>query len=106
MYKDYVLLVTSLFVPLSLGAFIPFNLVYRQTLPHATELPDNWSYKGCFVDRIGGRALNGSLITSDHMSGAACVSWCVGLGFNVAGTEWGDEVRLSLHFGLLPDSSI
>ncbi len=84
------LVLTGLLAPLPFVASIPLALVPLETAP---DLPYTWDYKGCFIDRVGNRALKRAA-TSDHeMTGGLCSRWCAEQGYNLAGTEWGREVH-------------
>jgi hypothetical protein len=50
------------------------------------------TYKGCYADNVGGRAMIGAAYRSTtSMSTASCASFCQARGFNLAGTEFGVE---------------
>ncbi|MCJ1315893.1 hypothetical protein MMC15_001213 [Xylographa vitiligo] len=55
----------------------------------ATGLPTGWSYQGCYVDGTNGRIIANQEPDSQTNTIEACVSTCVGLGYSVAGLEYG-----------------
>lgn len=95
MYNRRIVLATSLLAPISLAATIPSNLIYRQALSLASDLPASWSYKGCFIDPMANRTLKKASRSTTDMTGTSCLTWCASRGFNIAGTEWSSEVNLS-----------
>jgi hypothetical protein len=97
MYNTHSLLATALLTPLALGVSIPLESIHRQALTPAPDLPYQWSYKGCYVDRIGKRALYRAMTSSAKMSGGFCARWCSEQGYTFAGTEWSREVSELLH---------
>lgn len=97
MYDKHSLLVTALVAPLAFGASVPLDLVRRQALTPAVDLPYQWSYKGCYIDRVGKRALYRAMTSSAAMSGGLCARWCSEQGYTFAGTEWTREVGEPSH---------
>ncbi|MCJ1398945.1 hypothetical protein MMC11_002146 [Xylographa trunciseda] len=55
----------------------------------ATGLPAGWSYQGCYVDGTNGRIIANQEPDSQTNTIEVCVSTCVGLGYSVAGLEYG-----------------
>lgn len=52
-------------------------------------IPDDWIYKGCYLDSTASRSLSGSSYTStDAMTNDACISFCDAAGYTLAGTEY------------------
>ncbi|KAJ8106806.1 hypothetical protein OPT61_g9299 [Boeremia exigua] len=97
MYSTRSFIITGLVVPWPFAASIPLAAVPLETAP---DLPYTWDYKGCFIDRVGNRALKRAA-TSDHeMTGGLCSRWCAEQGYNLAGTEWGREVPIPHHYHL------
>ncbi|KAH8661991.1 copper radical oxidase [Xylariales sp. PMI_506] len=57
-----------------------------------TELPSNWTYVGCYVDNIDGRALSlDSYTNATSMTDVLCIMFCMTAGYPFAGTEYSDE---------------
>lgn len=92
MYIQHSLLATVSLSPFVLGVSLPLYLVQRRAMTPAADLPLEWSYKGCFVDRVGKRALYRAMTSSAEMSGGLCARWCAQQGYAFAGTEWSREV--------------
>jgi hypothetical protein len=54
-----------------------------------SDLPEEWSFKGCYSDSVQDRVLNeplGFYASNTSMTGEACINYCGGLGYNYAGT--------------------
>lgn len=52
----------------------------------------SWTYSGCAVDTVNPRTLpNWSNFNGPNMSNAACISFCDGAGFSLAGTEYAGQ---------------
>jgi len=96
MYHFRSFLIAGLSVPFS--ASIPLSVPLLETAP---DLPYTWEYKGCFVDRVGNRALKRAIVSDGEMTGGWCARWCSEQGYNLAGTEWGREVQLSERLSLI-----
>ncbi|KAL8765596.1 MAG: hypothetical protein Q9209_007378 [Squamulea sp. 1 TL-2023] len=54
-------------------------------------LPTGWTYSGCYVDGVSGRVLRHQQPDSATLTTESCVDKCIGLGYNVAGTEYGRQ---------------
>ncbi len=54
----------------------------------ATGLPTGWSYKGCWVDSLNGRIMQGPFADTGTMTIQSCVDTCAGLGYKVAGLQY------------------
>lgn len=61
------------------------------TSASAAALPTGWKYGGCYVDNINGRIMEGQQPDNDKLTIESCVSTCVGLGFSVAGAQYGKQ---------------
>ncbi|ORY19791.1 hypothetical protein BCR34DRAFT_595240 [Clohesyomyces aquaticus] len=59
------------------------------TVPTSTSLPPGWSYQGCWVDGADGRVMNNQRPDSSQSTVESCISTCSGLGYSVAGIEYG-----------------
>jgi len=55
----------------------------------ATGLPANWKYDGCWVDNVNGRIMGNEQPDNQALTVESCVNTCIGLGFTVAGIEYG-----------------
>lgn len=55
----------------------------------ATGLPGGWAYRGCYIDGANGRIMNTQEPDSNLNTIEVCVNTCVGLGYSVAGMEYG-----------------
>lgn len=54
-------------------------------------LPAAWSYKGCYTEGSSGRAFLNQQPDSQTLTVESCVEKCVGLGYSVAGMEYGAQ---------------
>jgi hypothetical protein len=57
----------------------------------AIGIPVGWNYAGCYSEGINGRALNHQQPDSQTNSVENCINTCVGLGYSVAGLEFGAQ---------------
>jgi hypothetical protein len=57
----------------------------------AIGIPVGWNYDGCYSEGINGRALNHQQPDSQTNSVENCINTCVGLGYSVAGLEFGAQ---------------
>jgi len=57
----------------------------------AVGIPVGWNYDGCYSEGINGRALNHQQPDSQTNSVENCINTCVGLGYSVAGLEFGAQ---------------
>jgi WSC domain len=55
----------------------------------ATGIPASWKYDGCWVDNLDGRILGNQQPDNAELTAESCVNTCIGLGFTVAGMEYG-----------------
>lgn len=77
---------SALLLKLATASVIP------RALEIPTALPNNWTYLGCYVDNINGRALSGAFYANEtHMTAETCVLYCMDAGYPFAGTEYGIE---------------
>ena len=60
-------------------------------VPAQTPIPTGWTELGCIAEAPSGRALTWMSTTSPNMTRAACVAFCAGKGFALAGVEYSDE---------------
>ncbi|KFY34113.1 hypothetical protein V494_07045 [Pseudogymnoascus sp. VKM F-4513 (FW-928)] len=65
--------------------------VVKRASVNAASLPENWTYKGCYVDSVAARSLSGGAMNSDALTESACASFCGTKGFKYAGVEYGVE---------------
>jgi hypothetical protein len=52
-------------------------------------LPAGWKYDGCWVDNLNGRVMMHEQPDNDALTVEICVNTCIGLGYTVAGIEFG-----------------
>ena len=57
----------------------------------ATGLPAGWSYAGCYSEGTTGRSLQHQQPDSQTNSVETCIATCIGLGYKVAGMEYGTQ---------------
>lgn len=57
----------------------------------ATGLPAGWTYAGCYSEGTTGRSLQHQQPDSQTNSVEACIATCIGLGYKVAGMEYGTQ---------------
>jgi len=55
----------------------------------ATGIPTSWTYGGCWVDNLDGRIMGNQQPDNAELTAESCVNTCIGLGFTVAGMEYG-----------------
>ena len=55
----------------------------------ATGIPPAWKYDGCYAEGTNGRALQHQQPDSQTNSVETCINTCIGLGYTVAGLEFG-----------------
>ncbi|RDW66140.1 E set [Coleophoma cylindrospora] len=69
-----------------------------------TALPTGWKYAGCYTEGTGGRALLNGQTGGATNTVENCVSTCLGLGYTIAGVEYGSECYCdtALHNGAAP----
>ncbi|KAI1841627.1 hypothetical protein JX266_012180 [Neoarthrinium moseri] len=57
-----------------------------------TSLPNNWTYVGCYVDNLDGRALAlDGYNNATSMTAESCILYCMDRGYPFAGTEYSSE---------------
>jgi hypothetical protein len=54
-----------------------------------TSIPTAWTSQGCWIDGAHGRILGKQIPDSDSNTVEQCVNTCIGLGYTVAGVEYG-----------------
>jgi hypothetical protein len=52
-------------------------------------LPAGWKYDGCWVDNANGRIMRYEQPDNDELTVESCINTCIGLGYTVAGIEYG-----------------
>jgi hypothetical protein len=57
----------------------------------ATSLPSGWKYGGCYVDGTYGRIMQNQQADNQQLTVESCVQTCTGLGYSVAGIEYGEQ---------------
>lgn len=71
---------------------IPTPTITSVTVPSATitDLPEGWSYKGCWVDRALGRGsiLSDNLPNDVNMTVESCIQKCLTAGYSIAGMQY------------------
>ncbi|ORY56844.1 uncharacterized protein BCR38DRAFT_355246 [Pseudomassariella vexata] len=63
--------------------------IHRQL--SSAQLPGSWEYKGCYTEGSSGRALTHQEPDSATLTVDSCVTTCIGLGYRVAGMEYGAQ---------------
>ncbi|KAI9830739.1 MAG: hypothetical protein M1819_005403 [Sarea resinae] len=59
-------------------------------LPSVNQIVNGWTYVGC-ADETNPRTLNGATLDSPNMTTEACQNFCSSKGYQLAGTEFGEE---------------
>ncbi|KAF2655101.1 copper radical oxidase [Lophiostoma macrostomum CBS 122681] len=59
--------------------------------PIATAVPNGWTYQGCWIDGANGRVMQQQQADDATLTVASCIGKCVGLGYPVAGMEYGQQ---------------
>ncbi|KAI0088834.1 WSC-domain-containing protein [Irpex rosettiformis] len=54
-------------------------------------LPSGWTEVACIAEGTTGRALTAASTTNSSMTKPLCANYCAGLGYKLAGVEYGDE---------------
>lgn len=57
----------------------------------ATGIPTGWKYDGCYSEGTAGRALQNQQPDSQTNTVESCIKTCIGLGYSVAGMEYGTQ---------------
>lgn len=55
----------------------------------SASVPAGWELKGCYVDSVNARIMNNLQPDDADMTIESCVNTCIGLGYTVAGMEYG-----------------
>ncbi|KAL1646012.1 hypothetical protein SLS58_003432 [Diplodia intermedia] len=55
----------------------------------SASVPAGWELKGCYVDSVNARAMNNLQPDDADQTVESCVNTCIGLGYSVAGMEYG-----------------
>ncbi|PVH81496.1 copper radical oxidase [Cadophora sp. DSE1049] len=61
------------------------------TSPASTGFPTGWTSQGCWVDGLNGRILTKQQPDNAQNTLESCVQTCAGLGYTIAGAEYGTE---------------
>ncbi|KAH7319166.1 hypothetical protein BKA65DRAFT_609130 [Rhexocercosporidium sp. MPI-PUGE-AT-0058] len=65
--------------------------VSTSTAPASTGFPTGWTSQGCWVDGLNGRILKQQQPDNAQNTLETCVRTCAGLGYTIAGAEYGTE---------------
>jgi hypothetical protein len=57
----------------------------------STFTATGWAYMGCYIDGVNGRIFNNQQADNPAMTIESCVNTCSGLGYSVAGMEYGGK---------------
>ncbi|KAJ7659257.1 copper radical oxidase [Mycena polygramma] len=60
-------------------------------VPVALNSTGSWSYQGCLMEEVGGRAIPWQLILPTTNSPETCLGQCAAFGYTVGGMEYGEE---------------
>ena len=85
----------------SLGGSTTTTSSTTSTSAAAASTSVSATYVGCYKDNGDNRTLNGSKKISSSMTPSVCNSYCSGLGYTYAGTEYYDEVSIDINFRLI-----
>ncbi|KAI0120698.1 copper radical oxidase [Xylariales sp. AK1849] len=73
-------------IQLTASRLVPRELVVP------SDLPSNWTYVGCYVDNLNGRALKlDQYANATTMTDESCILFCMDAGYPYAGTEYASE---------------
>ncbi|KAL2063582.1 hypothetical protein VTL71DRAFT_5387 [Oculimacula yallundae] len=75
----------------STGISSSVSLSSSSAVPVATGFPAGWTSQGCWVDGVNGRILTKQQPENQQNTLESCVQTCAGLGYTIAGTEYGVE---------------
>ena len=77
------------------ATIIPTKELKIPTTPPPIDFKDmtskGWSYQGCASDTGSSRSLSGSSNSDDNMTVEACIDYCSGKGYSLAGIEYGNQ---------------
>ena len=80
----------------------PVYANYTETATNYTDfksiIPAGYTETGCVAEGTTGRALGAATWSADNMTRGACVSWCQGQGYPLAGVQYGRECRCDTAF--------
>ena len=65
--------------------------LHKRALTVSTDLPGQWTSKGCYTDNVNSRALYSKAYADNAMTEESCVSFCDSNGFAFAGVEYSTE---------------
>ncbi|KAH6711606.1 hypothetical protein BKA61DRAFT_554745 [Leptodontidium sp. MPI-SDFR-AT-0119] len=83
--------VSSSSTKLSTGVSSTVSLSSSSTAPASTGFPTGWTSQGCWVDGLTGRILTKQQPDNAQNTLESCVQTCAGLGYTIAGAEYGTE---------------
>ncbi|KAH8701492.1 copper radical oxidase [Phaeosphaeriaceae sp. PMI808] len=67
------------------------NVPGRQVPVLPVRLPEEWVYKGCYIDSGRQRTLSSARFASDTQSAESCIKFCKDRGYLLAGTGYSNE---------------
>lgn len=73
------------------GVSSTVSLSSSSTAPASTGFPTGWTSQGCWVDGLNGRILTKQQPDNAQNTLESCVQTCAGLGYTIAGAEYGTE---------------
>ncbi|KAF2864815.1 glyoxal oxidase N-terminus-domain-containing protein [Massariosphaeria phaeospora] len=85
---EHPLTLSTIFINLLIASTDALTIAKRQA--PATNLPDQWSYAGCYSDSTASRSLRSAAPVGD-MSAQKCITYCNTRGYKFAGTEYSNE---------------
>jgi hypothetical protein len=59
------------------------------SVPVPTDMPDGWTYQGCWIDGAHGRVFDHQIPDSNANSQEACAHACKDAGYSISGAEYG-----------------
>ncbi|KAJ7758795.1 copper radical oxidase [Mycena maculata] len=60
-------------------------------VPQNSSIPGSWTYQGCLMEEVGGRAIPWQNIYPTNNSATTCLGQCAAFGYTVGGMEYGEE---------------
>lgn len=66
----------------------------------SASVPAGWELKGCYIDSVNGRIMDNLQPDDADMTVESCIDACSGLGYKVAGMEYGVQWCVSVNFSI------
>ncbi|KAF2138757.1 copper radical oxidase [Aplosporella prunicola CBS 121167] len=74
---------------LLLGALQLTSSIATSSTSPVAAIPTGWTYQGCYIDNANGRIMMYAQPDDSKNTAETCIATCIGLGYTVAGTQYG-----------------